>query len=81
MVHSLYLYAVQIPKDIKYFWTKVKNICYAFSREKKAIFSGEIPHDTHNFSNLKTYQNALESFFVEFSGSNQNPTLTSSKVG
>ena len=73
------------------------SICYIDSLEYKVFLdqifkkflmllvgrkkSREIPHHTHNFSNLKTHQNASESFFVEFSGSNQNPTLTSSKVG
>lgn len=45
---------------------------HAFTGEEKAmrLFSREIPHHTHNVSKLKTQQNALESFFVEISGSN-----------
>ena len=43
----------------------------AFSREKKAMrLFREKDRITHNVSNLKTQQNALESFFVEISGRN-----------
>ena len=71
------LYAIWILWDINYFGAKLQVFSCFLSREKRVFVERNAAPHSHNFPNLETHQNASETFFAEFSRSNQN-TLTSS---
>ena len=69
------LYAIWILWDINYFGAKLQVFSCFLSREKWVFVERNAAPHSHNFPNLENHQNASETFFAEFSRSNQN-TLT-----
>ena len=69
------LYAIWILWDTNYFGAKLQVFSSFLSWEKRVSVERNAAPHSHNFPNLETHQNPSETFFAEFSRSNQN-TLT-----